>query len=79
MLDDRNIGCEIFVDLHKTFDTLENDIILSKLEHHDVYGLANKSLKSYLSNRKQSVSINGYDSDFADMKFGVPLLIHCFF
>ena len=79
MLDDRNIGCEIFVDLHKTFDTIENDILLSRLEHYGVYGLGNEWIKSYQSNRKQSVSINGYDSDFADMKFGVPLLVHCFF
>ena len=28
--------------------------------------------KSYLSNRKQYVSINGYDSNLADVKFGVP-------
>ena len=28
--------------------------------------------KSYLSHRKQYVSINGYDSNSADVKFGVP-------
>ena len=27
---------------------------------------------SYLSNRKQYVSINGYDSNLTDVKFGVP-------
>ena len=35
-------------------------------------GLANEWLKYYLSNRKQYVSINGYDSNLADVKFGVP-------
>ena len=35
-------------------------------------GLANEWFKSYLSNRKQYVSINGYDSNLADVKFGVP-------
>ena len=29
-------------------------------------------LKSYLSNRNLYVSINGYDSNLADVKFGVP-------
>ena len=29
-------------------------------------------VKYYLSNRKQYVSINGYDSNLADVKFGVP-------
>ena len=35
-------------------------------------GLANEWFKSYLSNRKQYVSINGYHSNLADVKFGVP-------
>ena len=71
-LDDGNIGCGIFVDLQKAFDTVEHDILLSKLEHYGIRGLANEWFKSYLSNRKQYVSINGYDSNLADVKFGVP-------
>ena len=35
-------------------------------------GLANEWFKSYLSNRKQYVSTNAYDSDIADVKSGVP-------
>ena len=35
-------------------------------------GLANEWFKSYLSHRKPYVSINGYDSNFADVKLGVP-------
>ena len=71
-LDEGNIGCGIFVDLQKAFDTVEHDILLSKLEHYGIRGLANDWFKSYLSNRKQYVSINGYDSNLADVKFGVP-------
>ena len=33
---------------------------------------ANEWFKSYLSNRNQYVSTNGYDSNLADVKFGVP-------
>ena len=69
-LDEGNIGCGIFVDF--TFDTVEHDILLSKLEHYGIRGLANEWFKSYLSNRNQYVSINGYDSNLADVKFGVP-------
>ena len=63
-LDEGNPGCGIFVDLLKAFDT---DILLSKLEHYGVRGLPNEWFKSYLSNRKQYVSINGYDSNLADV------------
>ena len=39
-LDKGNIGCNIFVN----FDTVEHDILLSKLEHFGIRGLANKWL-----------------------------------
>ena len=71
-LDERYICCGIFVDLQKAFDIIEHDVLLPKLEHHGICGLANGWFKSYLSNRKQYVSINGYDSNLADVKFGVP-------
>ena len=34
--------------------------------------ISNSWFKSYLSNRKQFVSINGYDSGLAEIKCGVP-------
>ena len=52
-LDEGNIGCGIFVDLQKAFDTVEHDILLAKLEHYGICGLANEWFRSYLSNRKQ--------------------------
>ena len=71
-LDEGNIGCCTFVNLHKAFYTVEREILLSKLEHYGVHGLANNWFKSYLSIREQYVSSNGYDSNPADVKFGVP-------
>ena len=51
-LDEGNIGCGIFVNLQKAFNTVEHDVLLSKLEHYIIHGLANEWFKSYLSNRK---------------------------
>ena len=48
-LDYGQVSCGIFVDLKKAFDTVEHDILLSKLEHFGVLGLTNEWFKSYLS------------------------------
>ena len=32
-LDDGNIGCGVFVDLQKTFGTVDHQILLAKLNH----------------------------------------------
>ena len=71
-LDKGNIGCGIFVDLQNAFDTVEHDILLAKLEHYGIRGLANEWFRSYLSNRKQYVSINGNESSLASVLYGVP-------
>ena len=44
-LDEANLSCGIFVDLQKIFDTVEHDILLTKLENYDVYGLVNEWFK----------------------------------
>ena len=71
-LDNSNFACGIFVDFQKAFDTVDHNILLQKLEHYGIRGLANNWFKSYLSNRKQYVSVNGYHSKTDVMKFGVP-------
>ena len=51
-LDEGNIGYSTFVNLQKAFDTVEHDVLLSKLEHYSIHVLANDWFKSSLSNRK---------------------------
>ena len=46
-LDNGNIGCGIFVDLQKAFDTVEHDILLVKLEYYDTRGMTNNWFKSF--------------------------------
>ena len=45
-LDEGKIGCGIFVDLQKAFDTVEHEVLLSKLDHYGVCGLTNNWFKS---------------------------------
>ena len=71
-LDDGNIGCGIFVDLQKAFDTVDHQILLAKVNHYGICEVSNDWFKSYLSNRNQYVSINGYESGLAALNCGFP-------
>ena len=46
--------------------------MLAKLGHYGMCGIANEWCKSYLFDRKQFVSINGYISNKTSIKYGVP-------
>ena len=71
-LDNGNIGCGVFADLQKAFDTVDHQILLAKLNHYGIRGVSNDWFKSYLSNRNQYVSINGFDSGLTTINWGVP-------
>ena len=71
-LDNGKFSCWIFIDLKKAFDTVNHEILLVKLEHYGIRGTAQDWFKSYLSNRKQYVSINGFNSSYLNVTCGVP-------
>ena len=71
LLDNKKIGCGIFLDLQKAFDTV-HQIVLDKLEHHGIRGIALAWFRSYLSNRCQFVSVNGCSSNHLNITCGVP-------
>lgn len=71
-LDNNKLPLAIFIDLSKAFDTIDHDILLSKLQY---YGIQNTSLRwfsSYLSNRMQYVSFNDTSSALVSNDVGVP-------
>ena len=73
LLDNGHYVCGVFVDLEKAFDTVDHNILCDKLQYYGLRGKINNLLKSYLSNRKQYVSINGFDSVLADVTCGSTL------
>ena len=71
-LGESSFGCGVFVDLQKAFDTVDHKILLHKLEFYGIRGVCNDWGKSYLSDCKHFVSINGYNSDLMPVIYGVP-------
>ena len=62
----------VFVNPEKAFDTVNHKILCEKLNYYGFRGGFNQLLRSYLDNRKQYVSINGFDSVTKPVNFGVP-------
>ena len=50
----------MFIDLQKSFDTVNHKILLDKLEHYGIRGTPLQWFSYYLSNRKQFVHVNAW-------------------
>ena len=62
----------IFLDLSKAFDTIDHKILIRKLEHYGIRGVAKNWFENYLYNRKQIVKYNEVQSEEMIIKSGVP-------
>ena len=62
----------VFIDLKKAFDKVDHNILINKLEHYGIRGLAFSWIQSYLTNRTQYVSINDTISTCINVKCDVP-------
>ena len=71
-LERNEIGVCIFLDFAKAFDTVNHEILLDKLEHYGIRGIALKWIKNYLTNRMQCTEVGDTQSDLELIKCGVP-------
>ena len=70
-IDNGRIGCGVFLDLQKAFDTVNHKILLQKLEHYGIRGSVLSWFQSYLTGRSQHVFINGHVSTTLPIICGV--------
>ena len=68
----REYYCGIFSDFSKAFDTVNHEILLTKLEFYGIRGIVKAWFTSYLSNRKQFVSLGNTQSGKVNISCGVP-------
>ena len=62
----------VFFYLSNAFDTIDNKIIIDKLEWYGVRGRALEWFKGYLNNRQQYIQYNYFKSEIHDISCGVP-------
>jgi len=71
-LNPKKFSMSVFIDYRKAFDTINHEILLRKLEHYGIRGLALELMKSYLKNRQQAVKNHQMISSSRPILCGVP-------
>ena len=72
LFNDNNLVLATFLDLTKAFDTLDHDILLTKLNNYGFRSVVNDWFHSYLNDRQQKVRIKYKHSDIKPISYGVP-------
>lgn len=71
-MDNGNLTGLLLIDFRKAFDIINHKILIDKLTLYGIHGTVLQWFTSYLSDRKQRVSIGAVSSDFLPVVSGVP-------
>ena len=71
-MDKKLVTCGLFLDFSKAFDTINHDILLSKLYSYGIRGNPLRWFESYLYNRNQVVKIGDTISSSQTIICGIP-------
>lgn len=67
----RVVNC-LFIDVKKAFDTVDHNLLITKLSSIGIRGVTNRWFRSYLEDRIQICNINGNLSSIEHVQCGVP-------
>ena len=71
-IDNKQITCGIFLDLSKAFDTVNQNILLSKLYAYGIRGISYNWFENYLHQRTQYFIIGDFRSNTETIACGIP-------
>ena len=71
-LEKNNYTIGIFLDMSRAFDTIKLSILLKKLEHYGIRGIAQQWIASYLCDRKLKVIFENTESNIESINTGSP-------
>ena len=71
-MDKKLVTCGLFLDFSKAFDTINHDILLSKLYRYGIRGNPLRWFENYLYNRNQVVKIGDTISSSQTIICGIP-------
>ena len=69
----------VFLDFSKAFDTVNHEILIRKLEYYGFRGLVKQWFISYLSERRQIVTVNSVKSAECSVSCSSQILYRNFY
>ena len=71
-IDKGNSNFAVFLDIKKTFDAVDHEILFQKLKFYGIMSNELNFFKPYLTNRSQFCQIRGFKSSIGRVLSGVP-------